>query len=202
MSDVFYTADLHLSHRMVSELRGFSEPTEHDEALAANWDASVRPDDAVWLLGDISVGGKKNELHALDWIAARPGVKHLITGNHDAPFPMRSEGFKWQRIYLDKAFMSVQSAATRKIGGQRVLLSHFPYSGDPDGDHTLENRFEEWRLPDTGMWLLHGHTHSEQQVRGRQVHVGLDAHKLKPVPQTWIEQQISEATPINEENDN
>lgn len=190
---IFYTSDIHLSHRHVADDRGFDDPAEHDRVLAANWDRSVGTGDQVWVLGDLSVGGKQRELDALEWIAQRPGVKHLVSGNHDNTHPFRSEAHKWQRIYLERAFSSVQSAATRKIAGHRVLLSHFPYAGSEDGDHTLENRFEEWRLPDTGQWLLHGHTHNPHQwVHGRQIHIGLDAHGLSPVPESWIEKQITE----------
>jgi calcineurin-like phosphoesterase family protein len=194
MSNVWLTSDLHIGHRMVSQLRGFDNPAEHDAELAHRWDALVRPGEQVWVLGDISVGGKANETRALDWIAQRPGVKHLIAGNHDSCHPFRSEAYKWQRIYLE-AFASVQQSAIRKIAGRRVLLSHFPFQGDPDGDHTTEPRFDEWRPPRIGdnlhRWLLHGHTHSPAKVRGRQIHVGVDAHGLEPVALSWIEEQIA-----------
>lgn len=199
MSHIWFTADLHLSHRMVSQLRGFDDPTAHDAALAENWDAVVRSDDQVWVLGDISVGGKANEMRALEWIARRPGTKHLVAGNHDSCHPYRSEAYKWQRIYLS-AFASVQQSAVRKIERNRVLLSHFPFQGTPDGDHTPENRFEEWRLPRIGenadRWLLHGHTHSPERIRGLQIHVGLDAHNLAPVPLEWVQRVIAEDPPF------
>lgn len=190
---IWYTSDLHLGHRFVAGLRGFEDPAEHDRVLAENWDAAVADGDQVWVLGDLSVGGKQRELAALEWIAQRRGVKHLVSGNHDSTFPMHSDAHKWQAIYLREAFASVQSVATRKLGGHRVLLSHFPYAGSDDGDHTEENRFEEWRLPDTGKWLLHGHTHNaEQVVHGRQIHIGLDAHQLRPVAESWVDKQIAE----------
>ncbi|MFJ1457490.1 metallophosphoesterase [Nocardia wallacei] len=190
MSEVWFTADLHVGHRLLAELRGFGSVPEHDAALAAHWDRLIGADDPVWVLGDISVGGKQAQLAALDWVSRRPGRKHLITGNHDGCHPMRSEAHRWQRIYLDTAFDSVQQSAIRKVGGTRILLSHFPFQGSGDGDHSPESRFEEWRLPATGdnagRWLLHGHTHSRDRVRGRQIHVGLDAHGLKPVPLAWV----------------
>jgi calcineurin-like phosphoesterase family protein len=191
---IHYTSDLHLGHGFVAGLRGFEDPAEHDRVLAVNWDSLIAEGDQVWVLGDLSVGGKRRELAALEWIAQRPGVKHLVSGNHDSTFPMHSDAHKWQAIYLREAFASVQSVATRKIGGRRVLLSHFPYAGSDDGDHTAENRFEEWRLPDIGRWLLHGHTHNAEQVlHGRQIHIGLDAHNLRPVSESWVEKQIAEA---------
>ena len=196
MSEVWFTADLHIGHRLVSGLRGFETPVEHDRALAEKWDGRVGAADQVWVLGDISVGGKAAQAAALHWVAQRPGVKHLVTGNHDGCHPMRSRAHHWQPIYL-QVFASVQQSAIRRIDGRRVLLSHFPFQGDTEGDHTAENRFEEWRLPATGdnagRWLLHGHTHSAVAVRDHSIHVGLDAHELTPVSLEWIRRTIGTA---------
>lgn len=194
MGGIWYTSDLHIGHRLVAGLRGFSSTEEHDAALAANWDRLIKPDDQVWVLGDLSVGkgAKRTEITALEWVAVRPGIKHLISGNHDSCHPMHSEAHKRQAAYLE-VFSSVQMAAVRKLAGQRVTLSHFPLAGDPEGDHTPENRFELWRLPNVGQFHLHGHTHNaEQLVHGKQIHVGLDAHHLRPVPQAWVEAQIEQ----------
>lgn len=189
----WYTADLHIGHRLLAGLRGFDSVEEHDTELARRWDARVGAGDRVWVLGDISVGGRRQETAALEWIARRPGEKHLITGNHDGCHPMRSRAAHWQAVYLAGGFASVQQTAVHKIAGRRVTLSHFPFRFDPDGDHTPENRFEEWRVPDIGQCLLHGHTHSESQVRGRQIHVGADAHELAPVPRAWVTEQVERA---------
>ncbi|SLG32789.1 serine/threonine specific protein phosphatase [Mycobacteroides abscessus subsp. abscessus] len=191
MTNIWFTADLHLGHRKVAEIRGFGDNTDaHNTALATNWDNLVRPGDQVWVLGDISIGHGGPETRALEWVSARPGIKHLIAGNHDGCHPMHSRAHKTHRRFLD-VFETVQSAATLKIVGQRVLLSHFPYRDDPDGDHTEVLRHNEWRPVDVGQWLLHGHTHSSIARRGRQLHVGVDAHDLTPVPLRWVEDQIS-----------
>ncbi|MFD3463738.1 metallophosphoesterase [Nocardia fluminea] len=189
----FYTSDLHIGHAWAAETRGYPSTESQDADLARRWDRTVGAKDQVWVLGDISIGGKKNELAALNWLSARNGTKHLVTGNHDGCHPMRSRAAKWQAEYLLHAFSSVQQTAVHKITGHRVWLSHFPFRHDPNGDHTEENRFEEWRVPDTGQWLIHGHTHAETRVRGRQLHVGVDAHHFTPVPQTWIADQIHHA---------
>lgn len=214
---VFFLADLHIGHAKVAEIRfrphaaqhlGLPHPAQaiiqwHDDLLALNWDAVVKPDDIVWILGDISAGGRAAQLNALEWIQNRPGKKHLITGNHDACSPIHRDSHKWQRIYLE-AFESVQMAARRKIptaeGNVTVLLSHFPYVGDRG-----QERYAQWRLRNEGLPLLHGHTHSagklsraggcylpvfdgdgffqKMEVRGGtpQIHVGLDAWDLTPV---------------------
>ncbi|HOW95258.1 MAG TPA: hypothetical protein PLF91_12290, partial [Mycolicibacterium fallax] len=129
---------------------------------------------------DLSAGGKGGQLRALRWLAERPGTKRLIAGNHDGVHPMHRDATALLPDYL-KVFESVGLAARRRIGGVEVLLSHFPYqdSTDPADTH---NRYEQWRLPNLGVWLLHGHTHSGQRVRGHAIHVGVDAWELGPVP--------------------
>src|SRR6218665_2255123 len=48
-----------------------------------------------------------------------------------------------------------------------------PYSGA----HPEPDRYDQWRLKDPGRWLLHGHTHDENQRlhNGHQIHVGIEA---------------------------
>lgn len=186
---IFFISDLHVGHKYVSELRGFSTTEEHDATLAENWDRVVNPKgdrgDQVWVLGDISAGGTKSQTNALAWLMQRGGTKHLIAGNHDGAHPMNRDSHKWQQKYLG-VFDSVQPFARRKICGQYVLLSHFPYAGDGDrvGE---EERYPQYRLPNMGMWLMHGHTHSEVQQSGRSIHVGVDAWNLAPIPLEEIE---------------
>lgn len=190
MTAVWFTSDLHVGgHKRVVEARGYTDPDEHDRVLAERWDAVVRPADQVWVLGDLCIGQGAPQRRALDWVSARHGVKYLIAGNHDSCHAHRSQAHRELRRYLE-VFEFVSIAATLKIAGERVLLSHFPYAG-PGGDHTDELRYPEWRLPDTGQWLLHGHTHTAIQQRGRQLHVGVDAHNLRPVPLTWVAARIA-----------
>src|SRR5690606_8522532 len=78
-----------------------------------------------------------------------------------------------------------------KLAGRDFLLSHFPYQGD----HTDEPRYRQWRLPNLGEALLHGHTHRadqgvHQETFALEGHVGLDAWDLTPVPAHINEQLI------------
>lgn len=213
MSKVWFTSDLHVGHPKVAQLRAddvglvmdASYRTEdemrarivewHDNMLAARWDAVVAPGDVVWVVGDISSGTATGQLSALDWIRTRNGDKHLVPGNHCGTHPLHRDSHKWLPIYLDGAFKTVQLAAKRRIplreGHVTAMLSHFPYTGD----HTDEDRYPEWRLPDHGHYILHGHTHSSEKLsyglprwdgatsisRTAQIHVGLDAWDYRPV---------------------
>lgn len=180
---VWFTSDLHFGHRLVAGHRGYEDPVEHDMAVRANWNDVVRPQDQVWVLGDLTLS---NPTRALNLVATLPGVKHFICGNHDPCHPMHRDSHKWQRRYME-VFDSVQPFARRKIAGQAVLLSHFPYSKDRH-----EARYMQYRLRDEGEWLIHGHTHGPERREGREIHVGLDAWDLRPVHISTIERLMSE----------
>ncbi|TWS23181.1 metallophosphatase [Tsukamurella sputi] len=205
----YYTADLHLGHQLVADTRQYDNTDVHDSAILSKLHALNPKGDQLYILGDLSGGSKRATERALDLLAEVPVTKHLILGNHDPAHPMHRDAWKWQRRYLD-VFESVQPYARQRftVDGQRheVLLSHFPYGGD----HTDTERYSQYRLPDEGRWLLHGHTHSGKRTStppggqsygawwdGRenyQLHVGWDAWR-RPVSEDDIAALIREGTP-------
>lgn len=168
---VYFTADLHHRHSKViltrrplinkvgRELVGIHSLTQAG-VIQEIWRRTLTKNDQLWILGDISAGGKQAQLDALQFISSlktETGAQfHLIAGNHDGVHPLNRDAHKWFRAYAN-VFDSVSSAASKKIAGRRVCLSHFPY----DGDHTSEDRHTQWRLRDEDRWLLHGHTHQD-----------------------------------------
>lgn len=190
---VFFTSDPHWNHSFVANLRGFGnggpeDRKRHDEKLLENFQRLVGKNDQTWWLGDLAMS---NPEYALSMIAQIPGEHHLITGNHDRCNPMFRDAHKWQKVYLE-VFASVQAHTRRRINGQEVLLSHFPYAdGTEEADHTEYPRYTQYRLPDEGRWLIHGHTHNqEQRVHGKQLHVGLDAWNMEPVSLDYIQRIV------------
>lgn len=58
---------------------------DHAHRMAANWDVLVSGSDTVLLPGDLSWARSLDEAAVdLRWIAARPGRKLLLRGNHDS----------------------------------------------------------------------------------------------------------------------
>lgn len=189
---VWYTSDLHIGHKLVALKRGFwergtrdenggpiADTAAHDLYLATTWEQAIHPLDTVYVLGDISINGGQ---HALDWIAARPGTKHLIVGNHDPVHPMYRTATKLLP-HWSKYFETIQPFMRRKLLGQTVLLSHFPYESWGDGPMRPGSRHNQYRLPDHGEILVHGHTHGVEKQHGTMFHVGVDAWGLRPVNQ-------------------
>ena len=196
---VLYTSDSHVFHPKVAGERGFLnvDGTPDMEGYHAwyedMWRSQVSERDMVCLLGDVTQlsGGRFDE--ALAFFAKLPGRKVLVSGNHDEVFPTHPASDKSMYRWL-QVFEFISSTSARRIDGQYVNLSHFTYEPTPDdlalGDG--EDYYRAHRAPDTERWLLHGHTHRDEQLSGpRQIHVGIDGWKSL-VPETTIIDLIRE----------
>lgn len=200
MSGTWFTSDLHLGHKTVALDRGFPTVEAHDDAIMQCLRAVPADGSQLWILGDLTIGSKAAQDRAFDLLRElrdEGRELHLIAGNHDTCHPATNRNsHKALRQFLT-VFESVQLFARRRINGRTVLLSHFPYTGD----HTVDERYTEFRLQDEGAFLLHGHTHSSdvfsgygfrtisfvkanepdprrpRHLSGRQIHVGWDAHR-------------------------
>jgi calcineurin-like phosphoesterase family protein len=164
---VLTTTDIHIGHELVALDRGFSSTKDHDDFFAQQWVENVTKKDSVWILGDLA---SSNPKPALELLRKLPGIKHLVAGNHDPVHALYPDAHRQFRKYLE-VFSSVQMAASRRIGNRNVVLSHFPYEGD---GIDKEDRYNQWRLRDEGLWLIHGHVHKAWKVRGRQLNAGFD----------------------------
>jgi calcineurin-like phosphoesterase family protein len=204
MSRVWHTSDTHFDHKLVAELRGFTKPgvdehgtpvlvgdtARHDTEIIRRWNATVAHGDTVWHHGDVGMG---HYPRFADQLGQLHGTIHLLTGNHDNPFPGNRDSWKYQPYWLTTGggrFASVQAFARRRVDKRIFLMSHFPYKGD-----SLDlDRYDQYRLRDEGMWLLHGHIHKTDRITGpHMLHVGLDAWDLAPVSQEQVMTEMIEA---------
>lgn len=188
MSNIWFTSDPHWGHHFMARMRGFSTIEEHDAALLDTFQETITKRDTVYWLGDLAMN---NPSAAIAYTQAIPGTHHLILGNHDKAHPMHRDASSWQKKYFE-AFESVQVYSRRLINRRNVLLSHHPYSGE--GDRAMQERQTQYRLRDEGVPLIHGHVHAPWQEskssKGTpQIHVGLDAWDLKPVPFDHVEER-------------
>lgn len=185
MSNIFYHSDWHFNHEYVAKTRGFDTAEAHNEWLIANVNETITKRDHLWVMGDVFMG---SVTEGLKQIAKLNGIKHLVLGNHDAAHPMHKGSHSKHRRFLE-VFESVHLHEQHTIAGNKVNLSHFPYTGD----HYEKDRYEQWRLRDEGLWLINGHVHHAWGVQGRQINVGVDYH-FTPVPLKSIADWISEST--------
>lgn len=86
---VWFTSDLHLGHSKFYELpfrdakgepvRPWSSVQEADAELVWRWNATVKPDEKTYILGDVAIPRS-----GLKQVERLNGRKILIAGNHDA----------------------------------------------------------------------------------------------------------------------
>lgn len=169
MSNIWFTSDLHFSHKaeFLWGPRGFKDQHEMNEALVENWNKFVKPEDEVYNLGDMALTDVED---AAKYIKALNGKHWWIYGNHDTAKKidylmdevpnLYSVGYAWV-IKHDKKYS--------------FYLSHYP---------TLTANFDDKHFS-RHVIALHGHTH--QQTNFLQLdnpflyHVGMDSHNCTPV---------------------
>jgi calcineurin-like phosphoesterase family protein len=152
---VWFTADQHFQHENIIGFcnRPFADAATMDEAMVANWNRRVKPDDIVWHLGDFAVTNKRSVL--ADFFSRLNGKKHLITGNHDHD---RTRALGWQ---------SINDLIEVTVEGQRIVLCHYG--------------LRVWPGMRRGAIHLYGHSHGSLPGTSQSLDVGVDNWDFSPV---------------------
>ena len=192
----YFTADQHFG--CPKEIfyifgRPFKTVEEHDFALFETWYQTVKPEDTVYVLGDVAVGTNATKVAGL--MADLHGKKILLPGHHDlAGF----EGESKEKILdaFHKAGFEVVSnkyttinIPTRK-GEVKVRLCHYPYHYEGNTDVLIK----EYPVNDENLPLLHGHAHNKNKFNIHnklEYNVSVDANRYKLVSEhevvEWLE---------------
>lgn len=155
----FFTSDQHYFHNNVIKYcnRPFNSVEEMNEELIRRHNSVVKPEDDVYHLGDFSLAKRAPEqilhrLNGIHWLKA--------VGNHDWCHPVHAKNpsklEKFQKLYLDAGFKTLDLESIEIIDSKQVLMSHFPYY-DPNPE--FDQRYPDYRPKDEGRTLLHGHVH-------------------------------------------
>lgn len=126
----------------------------------------VRPDDDVYILGDLMLGQDYNA--GLDCIGQLNGKLHVIRGNHDSD--NRVALYEMSQLFDD----AVHDALYLNYKKYHFYLSHYP---------TLTGNLEKESLKQCTINLF-GHTHQTRnfyQDMPFMYHVGVDSHNCYPV---------------------
>ena len=136
---IYFTADLHLGHANIIKHcdRPFSSVGEMDEYLISAWNSRVRPNDNIYIIGDLifrSTASPESYLNKLN------GKKHLIIGNHDSDWI--------KKVELTKYFITLERFFEFSDGQNRITLCHYPLMS--------------WNKMAKGSYMIHGHIHNNQ----------------------------------------
>lgn len=117
MGDIRFISDLHFGHGNIIKYdkRPFSNVEEHNSALIERWQ-EVKPNDDVWILGDISW---YNVDRTVEIFQQLPGRKHLCVGNHDHSL-LKSNRLTSQFVEI----CDYKELKDQTYGG--IILSHYP----------------------------------------------------------------------------
>lgn len=178
MSNIFFTSDLHFCHDrdFIYQPRGFVSVSDMNQAILSRWNATVKPDDDVYVLGDLMLNDNEKGKRLIQQLN---GKIHIIRGNHDTDERWKVYKECWNVVEITEAKFF-------KYKDYHFFLSHYPcLCANEDDDKPLKRR----------MISLCGHNHTLNKFRdmdkGLIYHVELDAHKCYPVQ---IEKIIEDIT--------
>lgn len=181
---IYFSSDHHFYHQNIISFcnRPFTSTEEMNETLINNWNSVVKSDDTVYYLGDFSLAFRPIELfsHKLN------GTKYLVPGNHDFCHSYNKKSRnpenrqKWIQKYEECGWVLLPEQTTLDLSDIGIVnLCHLPYANADVSRH--EDKYEQWRPIDDDRWLIHGHTHSKEKMKSRNIHVGVDAWNYYPV---------------------
>lgn len=139
----YYISDLHFLHENVLcfDNRPFDSIAQMQQTIVNNWNDKITNGDTVYILGDVSMRGKKEDLIAL--VATLKGRKVLVKGNHDDVSDYRYAQLFHEIVDYKEIHDSVD--------GQNydLVLCHYPIFS--------------WKKMGRGTILLYGHTHNSAE---------------------------------------
>lgn len=163
---IWLTSDPHLGHNrdFIWKARGYSSSEEHDAAFVDAWNGIVRPEDEVYILGDLVVGEADRGYESLRKL--NPCKVHIVRGNHDNENKIAA-----YREIFGGNLGTLSYVEVLKWNKQYIYLSHYPTITNNADDCT-----KTFKLLTLG---FHGHTHSREPFYNDNpicYNVGLDAH--------------------------
>jgi len=141
---IYFTSDLHFNHdrEFIYKPRGFNSVEEMNDTIITNFNKIVTPDDDVYILGDLMLGGADKLDEGLNLISELNGKLHLVRGNHDTDK-------RWIMYRTLPNVVECENAIYFKYKGFHFYMSHYP---------TFTANLEKENLKQCTINLF-GHTH-------------------------------------------
>ena len=141
---IYYISDMHLGDYGIMKYQShgrFKSVEERDQTIIDNFNARVKRDDDVYILGDVISHAHRSYAHYLRQLN---GQKHLIAGNHDHDLVRDNKA----RSY----FVSIDEIKYIVDGEHKIILCHYPMA--------------EWNGYQKGVCHVYGHIHDHENLSG------------------------------------
>lgn len=169
---IWMCSDWHFNHDrdFVWGKRGFSSVEEMNEEIVKRHNSIVRPDDDVYVLGDLCLGGAEANAANKELIEKMNGKLHIVSGNH-----CTNSRIEMYRTCSNVVEVNLFSQMI-KYKKQYFYLSHFPtLTANHDDDRPFKQKIIN----------ICGHSHTDDPFtdfdKGIIYHVEMEAHNCYPV---------------------
>ena len=136
----YYISDLHLFHKASIEFdnRPYKDIETMHDYIRTKWNNKITNGDTVYILGDMSLRGQKENL--ISFVSTLKGQKVLVKGNHDDV-----SDYRYQQLFDEIVnYKEIHDS----VNGQNydLVLCHYPIFS--------------WKNMGRGWIHLYGHTHN------------------------------------------
>lgn len=167
MNNIWFTSDLHFGHdrEFIWGPRNFKSVYEMNEELIKRYNTCVKPNDDVYILGDLTLGPLEPGIALIKQLK---GNIHVIRGNHDTNARMA----EYNKCYN---IVEITEGQYFKYGKYHFYLNHYP---------TITSNLEKSDRLEEHLINLYGHTHQTDKFYNGipfMYNVGVDAHNGCPI---------------------
>ena len=167
---IYITSDFHFNHQkeFIYEPRGFHSPEEMNEVLLENYNNIIKPEDEVYILGDLMLGGAVFHRQGLELISSLNGHLHLVRGNHDT-------NLRWAAYAKLDNVVECENSIYLDYKKYHFYLSHYP---------SMTSNYTDGKSLKSRTLNLCGHSHTKDPwlhwMTGS-YHCEVDANDNKPI---------------------
>lgn len=158
MKNTYFISDPHFGHKNIIKYanRPFESVDNMNETIIKNWNNLIKPNDEVYILGDVSLTNQEETNKILNRLNGR---LYLIKGNHEKSVMSSKENrdrFEWLKDYYELKY---------EYNGKRNMIVMCHYA------------MRVWNKSHHGSYHLYGHSHDslEYEQWGKSMDVGIDS---------------------------
>lgn len=175
---IWFTSDTHFGHANIIRYcdRPYASLAEMDDALVANWNQTVRPNDIIYHLGDFTLGGQE-QAHA--YFTRLKGRISVVPGGHDKGWVSKREYFSksGHPVVMLPPLVTIKLQISGLNQSKVIVLCHYA--------------MRIWDRSHYGSWHLYGHSHCNLPQCLNSLDVGADCWNYFPVSLEQVAEEMN-----------